>query len=121
MLLAALAAPSAAGQTHALTAEPAEGHGTSRPNVVVVVLDDMGFSDLGCYGGEVRTLNIDRLAESGLRFTRFYNASRLGVHRAELGERREHAVSLLEGGVVRGGLSHTIDRALADRSARGTR
>jgi Sulfatase len=76
MLLAALAAPSVAAETQYLTGEPARGHETSRPNVVVVVLDDMGFSDLGCYGAEVRTPNIDRLAESGLRFTRFYNASR---------------------------------------------
>ena len=77
ILLAALAAPSAAGQIEVLTREPAGGHGTSSPNFVVILLDDMGYSDLGCYGGEIRTPNIDRLAAGGLRFTRFYNASLL--------------------------------------------
>ena len=44
-----------------------------RPNIVLIMADDMGFSDIGCYGGEIRTPNIDRLAEGGLRFTQFYN------------------------------------------------
>jgi arylsulfatase len=55
-----------------------------RPNIVVIVLDDLGYSDLGCYGGEIRTPNIDRLAAGGLRFTRFYNASRCCPTRAAL-------------------------------------
>ncbi|MDG3005324.1 arylsulfatase [Paludisphaera mucosa] len=50
----------------------------------MIVLDDLGFSDLGCYGGEIRTPNIDRLAADGLRFTRFYNASRCCPTRASL-------------------------------------
>ena len=83
-LCAALAAPFRAGQSEALAGEPSGVHGVGRPNVVVVVLDDMGFSDLGCYGGEVRTTNIDRLAADGLRFTRFYNASRCCPTRAAL-------------------------------------
>ncbi len=83
-LCAALAAPFRAGQGEALAGEPSGVHGMGRPNVVVVVLDDMGFSDLGCYGGEVRTPNIDRLAANGLRFTRFYNASRCCPTRAAL-------------------------------------
>ena len=41
----------------------------SRPNIIVIMVDDMGYSDIGCYGGEVQTPNIDMLANSGLRFT----------------------------------------------------
>ena len=48
---------------------------TNRPNIVVVMADDMGFSDAGCYGSEIRTSNIDRLAAEGLRFTHFYNGA----------------------------------------------
>ena len=44
-----------------------------RPNIVLIMADDMGYSDLGCYGGEIRTPNLDCLAEGGLRFTHFYN------------------------------------------------
>ena len=47
-----------------------------RPNVMLVVMDDMGFSDLGCYGGEIETPNVDRLASRGLRFTQSYNTGR---------------------------------------------
>ncbi len=55
-----------------------------RPNVVVILADDMGFSDLGCYGGEIETPNLDRLAENGLRFTQFYNTARCCPTRASL-------------------------------------
>ena len=61
MLVAGLAAPAAA----------ANGE---RPNILLIVADDLGFSDLGSYGGEIRTPNIDRLANEGLRFTNFYVA-----------------------------------------------
>ena len=47
-----------------------------RPNIVVIMADDLGYSDLGCYGGEINTPNLDGLAENGLRFTQFYNAGR---------------------------------------------
>jgi len=47
-----------------------------RPNIVLIVADDSGFSDLGCYGGEIRTPNLDALAQNGLRFTQFYNTGR---------------------------------------------
>jgi arylsulfatase A-like enzyme len=47
-----------------------------RPNVVVILADDLGFSDLGCYGGEIDTPHLDALAKNGLRFTRFYNTAR---------------------------------------------
>jgi arylsulfatase len=52
--------------------------------VIIVLVDDMGFSDLGCYGSEIETPNIDRLAEGGLRFTQFYNAGRCCPTRASL-------------------------------------
>lgn len=55
-----------------------------RPNIVLIMVDDMGFSDLGCYGGEIRTPNIDRLAAEGVRFSRFYNSSRCCPTRASL-------------------------------------
>ena len=44
------------------------------PNIVLIMGDDIGFSDLGCYGSEIMTPNLDQLAEQGLRFTNFYNA-----------------------------------------------
>jgi arylsulfatase A-like enzyme len=56
----------------------------SRPNVVLIMADDMGFSDLGSYGSEINTPNLDRLAEGGLRFTEFYNAARCVPTRASL-------------------------------------
>ena len=43
-----------------------------RPNVIVILGDDMGFSDIGCYGGEIATPNLDALAKGGVRFTQFY-------------------------------------------------
>ena len=55
-----------------------------RPNVLLVMVDDMGWSDLGCYGGEIETPHIDSLAENGLRFTRFYNNAVCGATRASL-------------------------------------
>ncbi len=44
---------------------------TSRPNILLILSDDMGFSDLGCYGGEIQTPNLDSLAKNGIRFTNF--------------------------------------------------
>lgn len=55
-----------------------------RPNIVVILNDDMGYSDLGCYGGEVHTPNLNRLASGGLRFTQFYNTARCCPSRASL-------------------------------------
>jgi arylsulfatase len=55
-----------------------------RPNVIVVLVDDMGYSDLGSFGGEVRTPNIDLLAGEGLRFTQNYNSARCCPSRASL-------------------------------------
>jgi len=55
-----------------------------RPNVLVILADDLGFSDLGCYGGEIRTPTLDRLAAEGLRFTQFYNTGRCWPTRGSL-------------------------------------
>lgn len=55
-----------------------------RPNIIVILADDLGYSDLGCYGGEIHTPNLDKLASEGLRFSNFYNASRSCPTRASL-------------------------------------
>jgi len=55
-----------------------------KPNVIVILTDDMGFSDIGCYGSEINTPNIDKLAMSGVRFTQFYNTARSSCSRASL-------------------------------------
>lgn len=55
-----------------------------RPNIVLMMADDMGWSDLGCYGGEIETPHLDSLARSGVRFTQFYNAARCCPTRAAL-------------------------------------
>ncbi len=55
-----------------------------KPNIVVIMADDMGFSDIGCYGGEIETPNINALAEGGLRFRQFYNTARCCPTRAAL-------------------------------------
>ncbi len=55
-----------------------------RPNIVLVLADDMGFSDPGCFGGEIRTPNIDALAAGGVRFTQFYSCARCSPSRASL-------------------------------------
>jgi arylsulfatase len=59
-------------------AEPA------RPNVLIILADDLGYSDLGCYGSEISTPNLDALAKNGLRFTQFYNTTRCWPTRASL-------------------------------------
>lgn len=56
----------------------------AKPNIIVVLVDDMGFSDIGCYGGEIPTPHIDSLAAGGLRFTQFYNMGRCCPTRASL-------------------------------------
>ena len=56
----------------------------SRPNIVLILADDLGYSDLGCYGSEIATPNLDNLAANGLRFTQFYNTARCWPTRAVL-------------------------------------
>jgi arylsulfatase len=58
--------------------------GGRRPNVLIILADDMGYSDAGCYGGEIATPNLDALARNGLRFTQFYNTTRCGPSRAAI-------------------------------------
>jgi arylsulfatase len=65
-------------------AEPASADARRAPNVLVILADDMGFSDIGCYGGEIATPNIDKLAANGLRFTQFYNTARCWPTRCSL-------------------------------------
>ncbi len=62
----------------------ANNNGNNRPNVLVILADDMGFSDIGCYGGEIRTPHLDRLANNGIKYTQFYNAARCCPTRASL-------------------------------------
>ncbi len=54
----------------------------ARPNILIILADDMGYSDLGCYGSEIATPHLDRLAQDGLRFTQFYNTARCWPTRA---------------------------------------
>ena len=60
------------------------GNTGERPNIVLIMADDLGFSDLGCYGGEIATPNLDRLATGGLRFTHCYNNAVCVATRASL-------------------------------------
>ncbi|HEY8934544.1 MAG TPA: sulfatase-like hydrolase/transferase, partial [Cyclobacteriaceae bacterium] len=48
---------------------------TTKPNIVLIMVDDMGFSDIGSYGSEIQTPNLDKLAAEGIRFREFYNNS----------------------------------------------
>ena len=57
---------------------------SERPNIVVIMVDDLGFSDIGCYGGEIETPNLDRLAANGLRFSQFYNTAKCHSSRVSL-------------------------------------
>ncbi|MSU64585.1 MAG: arylsulfatase [Opitutus sp.] len=56
----------------------------AKPNILIILADDLGWSDLGCYGGEIRTPNLDSLAAGGLRFTQFYTGTRCCPSRAAL-------------------------------------
>jgi arylsulfatase A-like enzyme len=59
-------------------------HAAPKPNILLVMVDDMGFSDLGCYGSEIDTPNLDRLAGNGLRMTQFYNTAKCHSSRVSL-------------------------------------
>ena len=62
----------------------AQAQKDERPNIIVILADDLGYSDMGCYGGEIQTPNLNKMADEGLRFSRFYNASRSCPTRASL-------------------------------------
>lgn len=55
-----------------------------KPNIIVILADDLGFSDLGCYGGEVQTPVLDKMAKQGVRMTQMYNSARSCPSRANL-------------------------------------
>ena len=55
-----------------------------KPNIILIMCDDMGYSDIGCYGGEISTPNIDRLAKEGVRFRQFYNNAKCTTTRASI-------------------------------------
>ena len=67
-----------------LSLTAASGNADERPNILIILTDDMGFSDLGCFGGEIETPHLDSLAAGGLRFTEFYNTARCWPTRATL-------------------------------------
>jgi len=60
------------------------GQSSKKPNIIIIMTDDMGWSDIGCYGGEIPTPNIDKLAKKGIRFKQFYNTGRCCPTRASL-------------------------------------
>ncbi|WP_244952275.1 arylsulfatase [Roseimaritima ulvae] len=70
--------------TYVVLFPTAQAQTAERPNVLLILADDLGYSDLGCYGSEIETPNLDRLAEGGLRFTQFYNTARCWPTRAAL-------------------------------------
>lgn len=72
------------GMAVGYSGEPRDGYPDPPPNVVIVLADDLGFSDPGCYGGEIETPNLNRLAANGLRYTQFYNTGRCWPTRAAL-------------------------------------
>ncbi|MCB1231487.1 MAG: sulfatase-like hydrolase/transferase [Verrucomicrobiae bacterium] len=67
-----------------LLASSAAAADAPKPNILLILADDLGFSDLGCYGGDIETPNLDSLAENGLRFTQFYNTARCWPTRGAL-------------------------------------
>lgn len=67
-----------------LAASPATHAAASLPNVLIILADDMGYSDAGCYGGDIATPNLDALAKGGVRFTQFYNTARCWPSRAAI-------------------------------------
>ncbi|MDF1744329.1 MAG: arylsulfatase [Gimesia sp.] len=67
-----------------LVADSLKAFETSRPNIILIMVDDMGFSDIGCYGGEIETPHIDALASGGVKFSQFYNSGRCCPTRATL-------------------------------------
>jgi len=76
LLVALLLAPLAT----LTAAEPSKPQ--AKPNVLIILVDDMGYSDIGCYGGEVHTPNIERLAAGGMKFSQMYNTAKCYPTRA---------------------------------------
>lgn len=83
-LLAALLTISLNTQAFAEDCTATSAAHNARPNIILIMSDDMGYSDIGCYGSEIDTPNLNRLASNGLRFTQFYNTGRCCPTRASL-------------------------------------
>ena len=85
---------------------------TKKPNFLIILADDLGFSDPGCFGGEIRTPNIDRLAEEGTRFADFHAAAACSPTRAMIMTGTDHDIA---------GLGNLIEwsRASAQTAAKG--
>ena len=79
----------------------AQGATDDRPDIVIIMADDMGYSDIGCFGGEIQTPSLDRLANRGLRFTSFYSENMCWVSRASLLTGVYHKTSLVNGALHR--------------------
>ena len=75
----------------------ANGFASERPNVLLVMADDMGYSDIGCFGGEIRTPHLDSLANEGIRFTNFYSENMCWVSRASMMTGVYHRTSIRDG------------------------
>ena len=75
--------------------KPADLNKSSQPNIIIILTDDMGYSDPSCYGGELQTPAIDRLAEQGIRFTHFHNCGMCVMTRASMmtGSYSQYALS----------------------------
>jgi len=56
----------------------------NRPNIILIMADDIGFSDIGCYGSEINTPNLDKLGENGIRFKQFYNMAKCNPTRVSV-------------------------------------
>jgi len=63
---------------------PVHANDVKQPNIIVIMADDMGYSDIGCYGGEIATPHLDRLADEGMRFQNFYTDAKCGPSRVAL-------------------------------------
>ena len=70
-----------------------------QPNIVIIMSDDMGYSDLGCFGGEIETPSLDSLASGGLRFTNFYSENMCWVSRAAMLTGVYHKTSMYQNSV----------------------
>ena len=77
--VAAIAIPGGAVRARSVAAQV-----DARPNIIVILVDDMGWSDIGSFGGEIPTPNLDALAARGVRFTQFYSTPRCSPTRASL-------------------------------------
>ena len=76
---ASIGALSLASATKSLSSEKGK-----LPNIIMIVADDLGFADLGCYGGEINTPNLDKMAAEGMRFKQFFNCAVCNVSRVAM-------------------------------------